>query len=241
MQDSIEIHQAIGNREALWRGQRGLAAVEVHLEHFESAITHYEQALDTIEALRAGLTEKGQKLSFMQGKMYVYDELITLLHDLHQHHPDKGYDRKALEIFERKQGRVFLEEMGHSGARRFGGIPDTLTQQELDLDHQLDQTRAQLADERAKLITQHQQELIHTLEDREETLLVEQATLQAQITTDYPEYAALRYPHPVALDTLQQQVLQPGELMLVYGVMSDKTCLWVIGPEVFGLYTLDVG
>jgi len=241
LQDSIDIHTAIGNIKFLWRAQRGLGSIEVHLNQHKSAITHYEQALNTIENLRTGLTEKEHKLSFMQRKMFVYDELIDLLQDLHQKHPNKGYDRKALEIFERKQGRVFLEEMGQSGARLFAGIPEILTQHELDLDLQLEQTLTQLGDKRAKMITKQNKELIQNLEERENTLLVEQEALQNTIKTEYPDYYALRYPKPVALADLQQHVLQPGELMLVYGVMQEKTCLWVIGPETFELHVLGVG
>ena len=99
----------------------------------------------------------------MQNKLYVYDELIDLLQDLHQKPPDKGYDRKALEIFERKQGRVFLEEMGQSGARLFVGVPEAILQHELDLENQVEQTRKQLVDERSKIITEQNKELIQTL------------------------------------------------------------------------------
>ncbi len=119
-QDSLAIKIAIGSGET-WQAQRGLASTEVKLNQPEPAIQHYEQALDNIERLRAGL-EKEHKISFMRGRLYVYDELIALLQSLHPNHPKKGYDRKAIETFERKQGRVLLEEMGQSGARRFSGL-----------------------------------------------------------------------------------------------------------------------
>jgi hypothetical protein len=45
----------------------------------------------------------------MRDKLQIYDKLIKLLQSQHLNHPHKHYDRKALEIFERKQGRVFLE------------------------------------------------------------------------------------------------------------------------------------
>ena len=66
-------------------------------------------------------------------------------------------------------------------------------------------------------------------------------TLKAELQTSYPDYYALKYPQPAKLAELQTKVLQPGEVILVYGVMKDKTCLWVIGPEVFQLHTLPVG
>jgi tetratricopeptide (TPR) repeat protein len=240
-QTSDNINATLGTRDGLWMAQHGLAAVEVQLNQPESAITHYEQALDTIEALRAGLTEKEYKLSFIQDKLYVYDELIDLLQTLHQVHPDRGYDRKALEIFERKQGRVFLEEIGKSGARLFAGLPEAIAQKERDLENQLEQVRDQLAEKRTKLIAEQNKKLLQSLEERENTLVTEQTALQKQIKIEYPDYYALRYPQPVALAELQRHVLQPGELMLVYGVMQNKTCLWLVGQEEFGLYSIDIG
>lgn len=228
---SADINKVLGTRDELWMAQRGLAAVEFQLNQPESAIEHYEQALDTIEVLRAGLTEKEYKLSFIQDKLYVYDELIELLQSLHKRHPDKNYDRKALEIFERKQGRVFLEEIGKSGARLFAGLPEAITQKERDLEFQLEQVRNQLSDEHAKSITEQNHYLIKTLEERENMLVAEQTTLEEQIKTDYSDYYALKYPRPASLTELRENVLQPGELMLVYGVMEEKTVLWLISSN----------
>lgn len=45
----------------------------------------------------------------MSGKLWIYDELIELREKEHQKQPSMGYDRKSLEIFERKQGRMILE------------------------------------------------------------------------------------------------------------------------------------
>ena len=239
-QKSLHIHEILGSLDRLWLAQRGLASVEVHLKQSESAISHYEQALETIETLRAGLIEKEQKLSFMRNKLYVYDELIDLLQDIHQTEPDRAYDRKALETFERKQGRVFLEEMGQSGARLFAGIPESFLQDELDLELQWEHTSKQLADERAKFITEQNKELIQTLEQRKKTLESEQEALQARIEIEYPDYYALRYPKPAALTDLQQNILQPGELLLIYGVMQEQTVLWIVGKGDFSLVPLNV-
>lgn len=98
-----------------------------------------------------------------------------------------------------------------------------------------------MKDERSKPITEQKTEFIHTLEARQNSLKAEQASLQVQIETDYPDYYALKYPKPVSLVELQEQVLQSGELLLVYGVMKEQTLLWVVDKEVFGVYTLEVG
>ncbi|HEC86037.1 MAG: hypothetical protein DRR08_05975 [Candidatus Parabeggiatoa sp. nov. 2] len=236
-QDSVAILKAL-DTYMLWEAQRGLASVEVHLKQFKAAIAHYEQALDNIEKLRTRLTEKTHKLSFMQDKLLVYDEFITLLKTLHEKYPDKGYDRNALEIFERKQGRIFLEEMGKSGARLFAGLPEEISQREYELENQLATTRQQLVAERSKMLTAQNHALIKNLEQRKLELDIQQQALQAKLKQAYPDYYTLKYPQPATLNELQSQVLQPNERMLVYCVMKDNTILWEIGQKTFQMFSL---
>jgi CHAT domain-containing protein len=228
----------------LWEAQCGLASTEAKLNQAKSAIQHYEQSIDNIEKLRAGITAKKHKISFMRNKMGAYDEFIALLQYLHQTQPQKGYDRKAIEIFERKQARIFLEEMGQSGARLFAGLPQEILQGESDLENQLAKTRKNLVDERFKPVAgikgeevQNKQR-IKNLEQHEQKNQTKLEELQQTIKTKYPDYYALKYPKPVKLDSLQKEVLESDELMLVYGVMENSTALWVIGKNTFEMFDL---
>ncbi|MDM8564215.1 CHAT domain-containing protein [Candidatus Halobeggiatoa sp. HSG11] len=219
-QDCTTILETIRSDD-LWKAQCGLASVEAKLNQPESAIQHYVQALDNLEKLRAGLSIKEYKTSFMRNKIGVYDELIALLQSQHSKQPNKGYDRKAFEIFERKQGRLFLEEMGQSGARRFTG-----------LDNEIIETEQSLVLKRQNTQSLSPQEYT-ALEQAEEML-------KKRIKAKHPKYYALKYPQPVDLETLQNQVLQKGEMMLIYGVMEKNIVLWVIGRQHFQMFTLPV-
>lgn len=239
LQDSVRQLETLGSNH-LWYAQRGLAAVEVQLNETETAMIHYEQALTNLEKLRAGL-EKADKLSFMQNKLYVYDELITLLQHLHQEQPNKGYDRKALEIFERKQGRVLLEEIGKMGAQRFARLPDSITEQEQALTHQLSQIQAKLVQARHKPFMEQDRTQIKTLTQRLHFLTASFQALQTEIQQKYPDYHALKYPQPATVAQLQNDVLQTGEAILVYAVMAKSTALWIISPHQFAMFTLPAG
>jgi CHAT domain-containing protein len=181
------------------------------------------------------LVEKTHKTSFMRSKLYVYDELITLLQSLHLTQPQQGYDRKALEIFERKQGRVFLEEMGKSGAWRFAGVQEKISRKDRELEQQIATTRQKRTEalEQGKDAEQHSKRLTK--------LIADQQAFEKMLATDYPKYYQLKYPKPASLVTLQQKVLQIGEMMLVYNVMKESTALWVIGKQQFQMFTLPVG
>ncbi|MDM8561478.1 tetratricopeptide repeat protein [Candidatus Parabeggiatoa sp. HSG14] len=238
--DSLTQFEILGHHN-LWYAQRGLASVEIHLNNSKAAINHYEQALGSIEQLRTGLKNKADKLSFIQDKLYVYDEFILLLQTLHKKYPEKGYDRKALEIFERKQGRVFLEEIGKSGAQRFARLPESVTKKEQLLAQNVVKTQGKLVQARNKPFIKQEHVYINKLTQHLAILKAEQQSLQAEISAKYPAYYAIKYPQPVTIAILQNKVLQSGELMLVYNVMAESTVFWIIGQHQFAMFTLPVG
>ncbi len=236
--ESLEINRRLGTKKTLWLAQSGLAAVEAQLGQSKAAVMHYEQALTTIEDLRTGLTEKEDKESFLRDrdKLSVYDDLLRLLSTLHQQHPDQGYDRKALEIFERKQGRIFLEEIGKSGARLFAGLPEIIKEREEQLETQLAHVRQTLADARTN--ARPQPSRVQTLKKQLRQLQAEYTALREKIKTEYPDYYDLRYPRPVSFAELRTSVLHPNDVMFVYNVMDESTFLWVIRPTTMQLYIL---
>ncbi|MDM8541294.1 CHAT domain-containing protein [Desulfococcaceae bacterium HSG9] len=238
---SLKISETVGAPETLWRAQGGLAGTEAKAQMYDAAIQHFKQALDTIEQMRAGISAKETQISFMQDKLFVYDWLIVLLQSLHLKNPDKGYDRQSLEIFERKQGRILLEETGKSRARNYAGIPDKIVTEENRLADQIAKLRDDLVAERSKPQKNINSKRIRELEDRLKERLTEERRLQERIKKEYPDYYALKYPKPAPLKEIQTKVLKPGEMMLVYGVMEEQTSLWVIGPGQFALHTIDAG
>jgi len=232
LQNSLAVGIAIGSGET-WRSQGGLASVEAKLNQPDLSIQHYEQAIYNIDKIRTYFTTKQQKtldnlekfmppnnfkpLSCVINYIYMMN-IIALLQSQHSKRPNQHYDRKAIEIFERKQGRIFLEEMGKSGARRFVGLPTDIIQQEQTLANQWQREN----------ITPKQWEKLEK----------EQAKFETMLAKKHPKYHALKYPKPANLKTLQNQVLHQDEMMLVYNVMEENTILWVIGKHYFQMFTI---
>ena len=67
------------------------------------------------------------------------------------------------------------------------------------------------------------------------------AALKEKIKKEYPDYYALKYPEPTDLAEIRNSVLKPGEMILAYNVMKDKTCLWAIGANHFSMHTINAG
>ena len=241
LRESLKIGVEIGAPEVLWRALCRLGKASAKLGKDLEAVSHYQKAIDTIETMRAGLSEKETKIIFMSGKIFVYDELIELYQKMHSDDPTKGYDKKALEIFERKQGRVFLEEMGKSGARDFAGLPSAVRDSEADLENRMEKALGNIAAARSKGANQQDTANLQALEAHLQQLRADYHTLQEEIRTSHPDYYALKHPEPAGLEDIQEKTLSPDEFMLVYEVMKESVCLWVIGSKHFGLYAIKIG
>jgi CHAT domain-containing protein len=191
--------------------------------------------------MRAGLSQQESQASFMRDKLAVYDGFIELLTSLHQKDPSKGYDRRALEVFERKQGRAFLEQMGRSGARHFAGLPEAIACREAELEAQLQELQSLRSTQNSIAGDKGSPGASRTTLDRIQQVRAALTVLQDEIRVNYPDYHALKYPRPATISELQQSVLKPGEAFLVYGVMEKETCLWVIDREDFALFPIPLG
>ena len=189
-----------------------LAGVESHLNETELAIKHYQHGLDDLDKLRESISNKDNKLSFIQNKLSFYDEYIMLLNRLHKDNPNKGYDKKALEIFERKQGRILLEELGKSATSRFAGISSNIRDNEIFLAQ--NRTSSNLNIDQINRIEKQQEEL------------------KQKIKRENPDYYSLKYPEPLNLKQLQAS-LRSNEILLAYGVMDSDTLLWIISQNNF--------
>lgn len=238
LRQSLKTVQELGAPESIWRAHRRLGQVEATLYEIQSAIGHYEAALSTIETIREELSAKSARSSYMRGKVYIYDELIELLAERHRLDPGGGYGQKALEVFERKQGRLFLEEMGQSGARNFAGIPDNILKKEAELIRKRAGVRDALTQERSKPLDAMNPERVRQLEADLADVLADQAKLEAKIQADYPDYYAMKYPSPVDVETLQTDVLRPGEIILAYDVRTNTASAWVVSRRHFSMHPI---
>jgi CHAT domain-containing protein/Tfp pilus assembly protein PilF len=237
LNEAHKIAIEMGDSDVLWRILSGLGQVEATQGKDAAAISYYEHALESIESTRSEFSEEQEiQSSFMKNKIVVYDKFIDLLQTLHKKNPSMGYEQKALEVFERKQGRFFLEQMGKSGVRHFAGLPEDIATREAELENELaelQRDRSGASEEFAADETRISEKITQVKAD--------QKALEDKIRGSYPDYYALKYPKPASLSELQRDVLKQGEVMMIYGVADKVTCLWVVGKNDFKLFSIAIG
>jgi tetratricopeptide (TPR) repeat protein/CHAT domain-containing protein len=235
---ALRIERGLGAPESVWRALRVAARAEAALGRRDDALADYDAAIAHIEGVRAALGAVAERRSYFENKLFVYDEYVDYLRELDGRFPGRGYDRQALDIFEREQGRAFLEEVGQSSARRFSGVPPEVTARESELARAAERVDAQLA--RARTGASVDLPAVASLARESERLHAARTAFDERLRAAYPAYFALTHPRPADPGALQT-LLAPGETMLVYAVLDDATALWVIDRTRLQLLTLPGG
>ncbi|MEW6737951.1 MAG: CHAT domain-containing protein, partial [Acidobacteriota bacterium] len=154
-----------------------------------------------------------------------YDLYIDLLMQLHKQNPKAGYDALALQASERARARSLLEMLIETSVDIRQGIAPELLEKERSLQQQLnDKTEYQIR----LLNRNHTIEQIEAIHKETEKLNEELQKVEAQIRRDNPHYAALKYPQPLSLTEIQQQVLDADTLLLEYALGEEHSYLWAV-------------
>jgi CHAT domain-containing protein/tetratricopeptide (TPR) repeat protein len=220
-----------------WQALAAAALSEERLGQVQPATRDYDDAINDIEHVRTA-TAGSTRTSFFATTLYVYDTYIDYLLALDRKFPGRGYARKALEIFERRQGRAFLEEIARSSVQRFARIPADIVNETASLAGELQALRASLAD--AESNEQTQPAAIASLQRNLASLVAQQSALDARIRTSYPAYYALLHPHPADVAAIEKTLL-PSETMLVYDVLADRTALWIVTHRHLSYVPINIG
>ncbi|HBB34063.1 MAG TPA: hypothetical protein DDZ80_19265 [Cyanobacteria bacterium UBA8803] len=216
----ILYNQAILNRQ-----QNNLAAAQAEIE----------TAIKIIESLRTQIGSQELRQSYFAQNQDYYQFYIDLLMELHKEKPNLGYDGQALEISERARARSLLEILTEAYADIRQGVDPQLLEQEQTLQQQLNDL-----DHRKYELTsgQYSETELTEIKQKIDNVITQLDQLQAQIRLTSPRYANLKYPQPLTLTEIQQQVLDDDTILLEYALGEDRSYLWAVTKNSINSYVL---
>jgi len=231
---ALAINMEIGNQKEIWLSSYGTARSLEELEKFPEALKHYEIAVQTIESIRGSLRGEELKTGFLEHKLFVYQDLLKLLFRLHKKDETKGYDRKAFRYAERCKARSFLDQLAEAGAGIQKGVEPGLLTREQDLYGQLARARKNLRKNISEAERVHIRSQVKNLERQLEHL-------QWEIRDKNPSYAELKYPQPIGIQEIQNEILGDGEILLNYFLGKDELYIFAVHQTRFHALILPVG
>jgi CHAT domain-containing protein/Flp pilus assembly protein TadD len=235
---SLPLSQATGDKETEAGTLFNVAYLERNRGNLNEAFTQMNAAIEIIEKLRTNVASQELRASYFATVQDYYQLYINLLMQLHKTNPNKGYDALALHASERARARSLLELLTEANANIRQGVNPKLLEEERTLQQQLsaaEYNREQL------LKGQYTDKQLTEIKQQIETLLTRLHQLEGEIRVNSPRYAALKYPQPLNLQQIQQQVLDDNTLLLEYSLGEERSYLWAVTKTSITSYELPPG
>jgi CHAT domain-containing protein len=205
-----------------------LAKMEYERGRLQPALIQINSAIKVIEDMRQDLLSPDLRTRFFSTKQDYYGLKINILMELHQQDFSKGYDAQAFNTSESSRARTLLELLNESNANIRKGVDPKLTEQENAIKDKVAALEKQWSELAGKNPTERQREFF---EQERKLLLAKYKSVQDSIRANSPNYAALKYPQPLTLAQVQQQLLDPDTTLLQYSLGKEKSFLWVVSRD----------
>ncbi|NJM69986.1 MAG: CHAT domain-containing protein [Scytonema sp. RU_4_4] len=150
--------------------------------------------------------------------------------------PSKGYDAEALHISERSRARGLIELLTEARANIRKGADPKLLAEERRLQFLLEARQKRLLS-LSESNTKVSEPQAAALNREIANLLNQYRELEIKIRRTSPKYAALKYPNPLTLPQIQQQ-LDKDTLLLQYSLGEERSYLWAVTPNSVQSYEL---
>ncbi|MBC7962229.1 MAG: CHAT domain-containing protein, partial [Steroidobacteraceae bacterium] len=213
---ALEIADALLLREVRWRALFGLARLQKNAGDSAKAVASYQQALETVEGLRAEIRLDQLKDGFLTDKMDVYAGLVGLLVDLQR-------GDEAFAVAERSRSRNLIDILGRQRLSLSGSVDQELYDRQNRLKEQLlEQETLSVQAANPKERARYAQALEKLRGDYQDLLI--------DIERKRPELLALVKVNPTTLDEIRK-LLEPGVVLLSYYQLPERLLCWKIDRE----------
>jgi len=216
----------------------------------ESALADYQDAITTVETLRAGsLRADESRTIFLSTTKDVFDDAASAFAEMallsvpaagNRAEAVSGqalqYAAEAFRITEQSRARSLLDLLSETNAAVTEGIPaDLLTRKQDNLDRQ-----QEIAEELTgiSLAADSGKKKPSDLESNLEKLQTEFEEIENQIRTASPRYASLTGGKPLSVAEVQSSVLDDQTVLLEYSLGRDASYLWAVTKSGVSIYKM---
>ncbi|BAY61224.1 TPR domain protein [Calothrix brevissima NIES-22] len=230
-----ELKDKTGEADALYL----IAINQRKLGNLEAALPNIEAAIQIIENIRSNVKNSDLRTSYFATVQNYYKFKINLLMELHKKDPSKEYNAQAIETSEASRARGLVELLTEARANIRKGANPELLAEESRIQALIDgkeKVRFEIVNSE-KINNPIFKTNAEKLQAEIDQLLSQQKELETKIRQTSPQYANLKYPQPLNLDQIQQQ-LDKDTLLLQYSLGSDRSFLWVVSSNSLDTYEL---
>jgi CHAT domain-containing protein/tetratricopeptide (TPR) repeat protein len=229
---AISISKEIGYSQKIWLAHAGLASVYNKQNKDQEALEQYTKALENIESMRSQIRLEEHKSGFLSDKIEVYVSLVSLLFDLHQGQPPRGFAEEAYYVAEKAKARAFLDSLREGKTNLSNKLSADLKEEENELLRRISGIQTELV--KPRISDAKRQELYKELEEAEDDHL----NLVQRIRNASPIYAQIVYPEPHRLEDIKKRLLDAETAILEYLVGEEEAFLFFVTKDDFSVHRL---
>ncbi|BAY65797.1 TPR repeat-containing protein [Calothrix brevissima NIES-22] len=238
-QEQLALYAQMGLLPEQAQSLYNIAKLQSQNKQLLEALSVIDQAIEKIENIRKEVVSEDLKTSFFATVQDYYQLKINILMELHKQDPSKGYNAQAIETSDRSRARGLVELLTEAHANiRKGANPELLAEENhlqglIDAKEKL---RFEIVNSN-KIQDPNYKANADNLQTEINQLLTQQKELEIKIRQSSPKYANLKYPQPLTLPQIQQQ-LDKDTLLLQYSLGDERSFLWVVSPDSIDTYEL---
>jgi CHAT domain-containing protein/Tfp pilus assembly protein PilF len=207
----------------------GLASIMHRRGQMNQAAEFFERALHSLEAQTDHLGGSADVRSgFRASALAFYNDYIQLLVERNQF-------EQALNVLERSRARSMLETLSAAHVDIRKGVSPKLLEKERTRQAEMESKtniRVQV------LAGKHTQEQAASIDKEIKELRHQYQDVEDEIRVSSPAYAALTHPTPLSARQIQQQVLDPGSLLLEYVLGEERSYVFAVSSSALAVYEL---
>jgi tetratricopeptide (TPR) repeat protein len=238
-QEQLALYSEMGLLPEQAQSLYNIAKLQRQNKQLPEALTEIDKAIAIIENIRKEVVSSDLRTSFFATVQDYYRLKIDILMELHKKEPSKRYDAKAIETSESSRARGLVELLTEARANIRKGANPKLLEEEQRLQALIDareKLRFEIVNSN-KIKDPISQANADKLKTEIDQLLSQQKELETKIRQSSPKYANLKYPQPLTLQQIQQQ-LDKDTLLLQYSLGEERSFLWVVSPNSLDTYEL---
>ncbi|WP_139276414.1 CHAT domain-containing protein [Spirulina major] len=225
---ALLLKRKVGDLDGEGQTLGNMAWVHLEQENPTDARRTIQSALDIFEQLRTA-TPPGELrqayVATVQGYYLLYLDILMALHQQNPNSPE-NYAAQAFQLSEGIRARVLVEQLAEANLDIRAGVDPQLLDRERQLTQQLSAT-----EQRRITLTKGgsaSQAEIDAIKAKIQQTLQNLQTVESQIRSQSPAYAQLKFPEPLTLQQVQDQILDHNTLLLEYVVGEFRGFLFVV-------------
>lgn len=192
------------------------------------ALALFEKSIAYLEKIRSQTTFPEMRMNFMELTFDQYEEAIVFM-------LEKQFYDQAFKYAESIKARTFLDQLAEGLVPLEKGILPEFKQKKDDMVSRLSQINKQIAQVETKSDGK-----IKDLKEIRDKLQNELEDILIKIRLENPLYASIKYPEPVTVKKLQNDILKKGELLLHFFVSRENVYVFLISKTGFNVVRLEI-